>query len=85
MDRLRGVQEDMIGYEKVFPEVRRPRGLKGFIGIVRDKGDVLPRDERRDGRERRFWGWPQEVDEGKGEGEVVQVTPARTGEAPART
>lgn len=46
----------MIGKEKVFPVVKRPRGMKTFIGIVRDKEDVLPRDERALGRDRRFWG-----------------------------
>jgi len=61
---LRGVQEEMIGKEKVFAPVKRPRGLKGFVGIVRDKGEVLPRDERAMGRERRFWGWPKESVEG---------------------
>lgn len=30
------------------------------MGIVRDKEDKLPRDERAVGRERRFWGWPKE-------------------------
>lgn len=33
-----------------------PRGMRRFVGIVRDKADVLPRDERQEGRERRFWG-----------------------------
>ena len=46
----------MIGREKVFPDVKRPRGRKTFIGIVREKKDVLPRDQRAVGRDRRFWG-----------------------------
>jgi hypothetical protein len=43
------------------PPVKRPRGLRQYVGIVRDREDKLPRDESRDGRDRRFWGWPKEV------------------------
>lgn len=41
--------------------VKRPRALRQYIGIVRDRADRLPRDERAKGRDRRFWGWPKEV------------------------
>lgn len=44
------------------PDVNRPRGVKQFIGIVREKTDTLPRDERAMGRDRRFWGWPKAGD-----------------------
>ena len=50
----------MIERVKAWPDVKRPRGLKGFIGIVRSKEEVLPRDERSLGRERMFWGLPKE-------------------------
>lgn len=49
------------------PNVNKPRGVKQFIGIVRSKEEALPRDERAEGRDRRFWGWPKER---AGEGEV---------------
>ena len=68
LDRLRGVEEHMIGKEKTFPPVNHPRGLRRYIGIAREKSDVLPRDERSQGRERRFWGCPQDS-----LGEMVQV------------
>lgn len=42
------------------PDVNMPRGVRQFVGIVRNKEDALPRDERAVGRERRFWGWPRE-------------------------
>ncbi|KAL1412668.1 54S ribosomal protein L2 mitochondrial [Vanrija albida] len=42
------------------PAVNKPRGVRTFIGIVREKSDTLPRDERAQGRERRFWGWPKD-------------------------
>lgn len=58
----------MIGYEKVFPDVKRPRGKRSFIGIVRDKHEVLPRDERMEGRDRRFWGWPKDGSDGEAGG-----------------
>jgi large subunit ribosomal protein L27 len=45
------------------PPVKKPRGLRQYVGIVRDKEDRLPRDERVDGRDRRFWGWPKQVQE----------------------
>jgi large subunit ribosomal protein L27 len=44
------------GSSKSWPDVNMPRGMRRFVGIVRDKADVLPRDERQEGRERRFWG-----------------------------
>ncbi|WVO17517.1 54S ribosomal protein L27, mitochondrial [Cryptococcus depauperatus] len=40
--------------------VKRPRQLRQYIGVVRQKDEQLPRDERALGRERRFWGWPKE-------------------------
>jgi large subunit ribosomal protein L27 len=43
--------------------VKRPRGLRQYVGIVRSREDRLPRDEAREGRDRRFWGWPKEVAE----------------------
>lgn len=45
------------------PAVNRPRGMRQFVGIVRNKEDTLPRDERALGRERRFWGWPKAENE----------------------
>jgi large subunit ribosomal protein L27 len=45
------------------PPVKKPRSLRQYVGIVRDKEDRLPRDERVDGRDRRFWGWPKQVQE----------------------
>lgn len=45
------------------PLVNNPRGMRQYIGIVREKTDKLPRDERAQGRERRFWGWPKEAAE----------------------
>ncbi|WWC65226.1 mitochondrial 54S ribosomal protein bL27m [Kwoniella dejecticola CBS 10117] len=42
------------------PAVKKPRQLDQFVGIVADKEERLPRDERNRGRERRFWGWPKE-------------------------
>lgn len=41
--------------------VKRPRGLRQYVGIVRDRADRLPRDESKQGRDRRFWGWPKET------------------------
>jgi large subunit ribosomal protein L27 len=43
--------------------VKRPRGLRQYVGIVRSREDRLPRDEVSEGRDRRFWGWPKEVAE----------------------
>ncbi|KAK4688476.1 large subunit ribosomal protein L27, partial [Tremellales sp. Uapishka_1] len=40
--------------------VKRPRGTRQYIGIVRDREEKLPRDEREVGRERRFWGFPKQ-------------------------
>lgn len=71
LDGLRGVQAEMVGREKVWPAVKRPRGRKAFIGITRTREEELPRDERRDGRERRFWGWPKE--DGGGVGQVASA------------
>lgn len=51
----RGVQ-DLV---KTFPPVNKPRGVKQYVGIVRDKADRLPREVLSDGRDRRFWGWPK--------------------------
>ncbi|WOO82055.1 54S ribosomal protein L27, mitochondrial [Vanrija pseudolonga] len=45
------------------PQVNKPRGVRQYVGIVREKTDTLPRDERAVGRERRFWGWPKEAAE----------------------
>ncbi|WWC92355.1 50S ribosomal protein L27 [Kwoniella dendrophila CBS 6074] len=45
---------------KSYPPVKKPRQLNQFVGIVSNKQDKLPRDERNQGRERRFWGWPRE-------------------------
>ena len=42
---------------KIFPPVRLPRGVKRYIGIVQEKDDVLPRDQRAEGRDRHFWGF----------------------------
>ncbi|WVO20413.1 54S ribosomal protein L27, mitochondrial [Cryptococcus decagattii] len=50
---------DQPGPQNV-PPVKRPRQFRQFVGIVRDKEDKLPRDERAVGRERRFWGWPKD-------------------------
>lgn len=52
-------RSDQPGPQNV-PPVKRPRQFRQFVGIVRDKEDKLPRDERAVGRERRFWGWPKE-------------------------
>lgn len=41
--------------------VKRPRGLRQYVGIVRNREDRLPRDEVTEGRDRRFWGWPKET------------------------
>ncbi|KAK8850568.1 54S ribosomal protein L27, mitochondrial [Kwoniella newhampshirensis] len=45
---------------KDLPPVKRPRQLRQFVGIVKSREDKLPRDERKLGRERRFWGWPKD-------------------------
>lgn len=50
---------DQPGPQNV-PPVKRPRQFRQFVGIVRDREDKLPRDERAVGRERRFWGWPKD-------------------------
>ncbi|WWC72623.1 mitochondrial 54S ribosomal protein bL27m [Kwoniella pini CBS 10737] len=42
------------------PLVKKPRQLDQFVGIVSEKSEKLPRDERNRGRERRFWGWPKD-------------------------
>ena len=38
--------------------VKRPRGLRKFIGIARTREEKLPKDEQAEGRDRRFWGMP---------------------------
>jgi large subunit ribosomal protein L27 len=48
----------------IAPPVKRPRGLRQYVGIVRSRNEKLPRDEVSVGRDRRFWGWPKEVKEG---------------------
>ncbi|RSH86935.1 60S ribosomal protein L27 [Saitozyma podzolica] len=48
--------------------VKRPRGMRQYVGIVRDREERLPRDATVEGRDRRFWGWPKEVE---GEEEIV--------------
>lgn len=40
---------------KEFAPVKFPRGVKRYVGIVKNPEDILPRDERVEGRERRFW------------------------------
>ena len=53
--------EEYVPSEYSQPPVKRPRGLRQYVGIVRSREDRLPRDEAREGRDRRFWGWPKEV------------------------
>lgn len=53
--------EEYVPSEYSQPPVKRPRGLRQYVGIVRSREDRLPRDEVREGRDRRFWGWPKEV------------------------
>lgn len=48
---------------KEFPLVKFPRGMKRFVGICRTPEEVLPRDEREEGRERWFWKTDTVVDE----------------------
>ncbi|OCF54673.1 54S ribosomal protein L27, mitochondrial [Kwoniella mangroviensis CBS 10435] len=50
---------DQPGPQNLAP-VKRPRQLKQFVGIVANREERLPRDELSRGRERRFWGWPNE-------------------------
>ncbi|WVR08654.1 ribosomal protein L27 [Kwoniella sp. DSM 27419] len=50
---------DQPGPQNLAP-VKRPRQLDRFVGVVRDRQESLPRDERSQGRERRFWGWPRD-------------------------
>jgi large subunit ribosomal protein L27 len=50
------------GRELAIAPVKRPRGLRQYIGIVRAKDEKLPRNVKEIGGERRFWGWPKEVD-----------------------
>lgn len=50
-----------VGPDSAAVPVKRPRGLRQYVGIVRDREERLPRDERVQGRDRRFWGWPKEV------------------------
>jgi large subunit ribosomal protein L27 len=42
--------------------------MRQYVGIVRDREERLPRDVAVEGRDRRFWGWPKEVE---GEEEIV--------------
>ncbi|WVQ70542.1 54S ribosomal protein L27, mitochondrial [Cryptococcus sp. DSM 104548] len=42
------------------PPVKNPRQLRKYVGVVANREERLPRDERAVGRERRFWGWPKE-------------------------
>lgn len=51
--------------KREFPDVKKPRGLRRYVGVVKDKEEVLPRDMRGEGRDRRFWGWPTEEFEGE--------------------
>jgi len=53
--------EEYVPSEYSQPPVKRPRGLRQYVGIVRSREDRLPRDEVKEGRDRRFWGWPKEV------------------------
>jgi len=53
--------EEYVPSEYSQPPVKRPRGLRQYVGIVRSREDRLPRDEIKEGRDRRFWGWPKEV------------------------
>ncbi|KAL7422933.1 54S ribosomal protein L2 mitochondrial [Cryptotrichosporon argae] len=46
------------GALRVAAPVQKPRGYKQFIGIVRSRDDALPRDQLREGRDRRFYGAP---------------------------
>lgn len=55
------------------PPVKRPRSLRQYVGIVRDREERLPRDTSVQGRERRFWGWPKEGSEGLEVGGEAQV------------
>ena len=83
LDKLRGVQDEFILGEKTFADVRRPRGQKHYIGIVRDKEDVLPRDERAEGRDRRFWGWAKDAEEGASVNAATGTATAAAAAAPA--
>lgn len=58
--------------------VKNPRQLRRFIGITKDREEVLPRNQNLVGRDRRFWGWPKGFEEelvlarrGDGEGEQI--------------
>ncbi|WVQ85858.1 54S ribosomal protein L27, mitochondrial [Cryptococcus sp. DSM 104549] len=42
------------------PAVKRPRQLRTYVGVTSKREDKLPRDERLEGRNRKFWGWPKE-------------------------
>lgn len=42
--------------------VKRPRSLRQYVGIVREREEKLPRDVQAEGRDRRFWGWPKEAE-----------------------
>jgi hypothetical protein len=57
-----GSRERVEWREKEFAPVKRPRGTKAYIGIVSSKEQSLPRDERAEGRERRFYGAEKEVE-----------------------
>jgi large subunit ribosomal protein L27 len=35
--------------------------MRQYVGIVRDREEKLPRDQKAEGRDRRFWGWPKET------------------------
>ncbi|KAI9637106.1 putative 60s ribosomal protein l27 [Dioszegia hungarica] len=50
------------GRELALAPVKRPRGLRQYIGIVKDRDEKLPRDVKSSGGERRFWGWPKEAE-----------------------
>lgn len=40
-------------------DVKKPRGMRQYVGIVRTKEERLPRDEEALGRDRVFRGWPK--------------------------
>ncbi|EJT49859.1 60s ribosomal protein l27 [Trichosporon asahii var. asahii CBS 2479] len=44
-------------------DVKKPRGMRQYVGIVRTKEERLPRDEEAVGRDRVFRGWPKETPE----------------------
>ncbi|ORY31236.1 ribosomal L27 protein-domain-containing protein [Naematelia encephala] len=62
IDEMNGQTPSAGKSSKDFAMVQFPRGMDRYIGIARFRHETLPRDQRDQGRDRRFWGVPKNTE-----------------------